>query len=316
VPLTQDEMQNVCDAIMRVFNFLGPFGQFEVSEQQMEDAGLHHLLGRPDGRPCRKTMLLRWHEGLPLFLEPILLILNRAPIELIDCMINDLRQMPPGVPMDGWEMHQDDPMTLVDSRGFGLLHHVVNSPRLDRAIVLGHLLPRCGDPNRLDDYSYLGKSLERVVLRDSALARGFLADQRVAITPALRVAIATRNEKALATLLECDRVRRCVLHVFAEVFVPRPEGAMAKAQELLSMITRHEGVNLNGRNADGKTPLHIAVEGGWLFLVKMLLDEPGIDLALADNAGNTPCDIARRNNHADLVQILEAHMQLREKRSA
>ena len=55
---------------------------------------------------------------------------------------------------------------------------------------------------------------------------------------------------------------------------------------------------------DGKTPLMIACENGYLDLVNMLLKQKEISVGQRDNNGNTSLSIAAQENHDDIVFVL------------
>ncbi|KAK7927412.1 hypothetical protein PG985_004410 [Apiospora marii] len=61
--------------------------------------------------------------------------------------------------------------------------------------------------------------------------------------------------------------------------------------------------DLSARDYDGKTPLHHAITGRRLNMVKFLLDH-GANIDVADNLGNTALDIASRNGDAGVVELL------------
>lgn len=60
------------------------------------------------------------------------------------------------------------------------------------------------------------------------------------------------------------------------------------------------GANVNSRDAENKTPLHIAIENQHPTIITLLLFHPNIDLSLRDKAGLSPFATALtfRNNKA------------------
>jgi ankyrin repeat protein len=68
-----------------------------------------------------------------------------------------------------------------------------------------------------------------------------------------------------------------------------------------------EGVDVNTRQLDGKTPLHLAVAGGNLPLVQALLKAPEIRVNAADERGTQPLHLAVRENHPAIVDALSRH---------
>lgn len=60
------------------------------------------------------------------------------------------------------------------------------------------------------------------------------------------------------------------------------------------------GANINSKDAEGKTPLHIAIENQHAAIISLLLSQPGIDLSVRDNKGVTPfaAALTARNNKA------------------
>ncbi|WYZ38338.1 hypothetical protein EsH8_III_000252 [Colletotrichum jinshuiense] len=74
-------------------------------------------------------------------------------------------------------------------------------------------------------------------------------------------------------------------------------------QRLLSeMIT--EGVNVNSKDNDGRTPLSQAAQNGHEPVVKMLLNTGKVDVDSRDNDGWTPLFWAARSGHAEVVKML------------
>jgi hypothetical protein len=61
-------------------------------------------------------------------------------------------------------------------------------------------------------------------------------------------------------------------------------------------------IDINGRDRDGNTPLHLAATLGRTPVVRMLLDRPGINDSITNYNGQTPLDLART---PDIFQHLQ-----------
>lgn len=55
---------------------------------------------------------------------------------------------------------------------------------------------------------------------------------------------------------------------------------------------------------NGNTPLHVAALNGQAEIVTLLLEQPGIDKTLTNNAGKTAADLAREKGFAEIAQLL------------
>lgn len=53
-----------------------------------------------------------------------------------------------------------------------------------------------------------------------------------------------------------------------------------------------------------QTPLHLAAERGNMEMVKLLIQSKA-DMALRDNNGNTPLDLAEQNGHEEVAKYLK-----------
>lgn len=56
---------------------------------------------------------------------------------------------------------------------------------------------------------------------------------------------------------------------------------------------------------NGNTPLHVAALNGYTDIVRLLLEQPGIDTARTNNEGKTALDLAREKGCTEVVQLLE-----------
>ena len=72
---------------------------------------------------------------------------------------------------------------------------------------------------------------------------------------------------------------------------PLHYAAKANFKEIYPLISGKEGSEMALINAQGKAPLHLAVEYGSTDIVKLFLED-GIDLGVPDDAGNTPLSLA------------------------
>jgi ankyrin repeat protein len=75
---------------------------------------------------------------------------------------------------------------------------------------------------------------------------------------------------------------------------------------LVSMRLGLGEVDVNGRDYQGRTPLHIAAMRGHKQIVEVLLAR-GADPALCDNDGWTPLHWAMSGGYAEVVKLLRDH---------
>ncbi|KAF2815783.1 oxysterol binding protein 1 [Mytilinidion resinicola] len=62
-------------------------------------------------------------------------------------------------------------------------------------------------------------------------------------------------------------------------------------------------IDINGRDKDGNTPLHLAATLGRAPVVRTLLDQPGINDSVSNYLGQTPLDLARTPEIFQLLQL-------------
>ncbi|KAJ0173068.1 hypothetical protein K1T71_011244 [Dendrolimus kikuchii] len=69
--------------------------------------------------------------------------------------------------------------------------------------------------------------------------------------------------------------------------------------DVIQTLLEH-GANINSKDAEGKTPLHIAIENQHAAIISLLLSQPNIDLSVRDNKGVSPfaAALTARNNKA------------------
>ncbi|KAL3858016.1 hypothetical protein ACJMK2_012632 [Sinanodonta woodiana] len=76
--------------------------------------------------------------------------------------------------------------------------------------------------------------------------------------------------------------------------------ACAWGMEMVVQCLMEQGANVNSQDADGKMPLHIAIENQHHVIISLLLGHPKLDLTIRDKQGQTPFAAAMttRNNKA------------------
>jgi ankyrin repeat protein len=67
--------------------------------------------------------------------------------------------------------------------------------------------------------------------------------------------------------------------------------------QMLSQYPNIPKIQVNGKDKDGNTPLHLAIEGAYrhgdvLSLLECLLKNPSIDIGQRNKQGNRPIDVA------------------------
>lgn len=83
--------------------------------------------------------------------------------------------------------------------------------------------------------------------------------------------------------------------------------AKKSEKEILNLLKKlnEKGANPDLKNREGKTPLFLAVENGYLSIIDYLLEELKVDKTAKDNYGNTILHIAARGKDENVVnQIL------------
>jgi len=71
----------------------------------------------------------------------------------------------------------------------------------------------------------------------------------------------------------------------------------------MAEILVNAGCPIDGKDGEGRTPLHLAAADGNLEMIKFLLSL-GADAHVKDNSGSTPTALAQRNNHDSVARLL------------
>ncbi|MBN2270416.1 MAG: ankyrin repeat domain-containing protein [Sedimentisphaerales bacterium] len=101
-----------------------------------------------------------------------------------------------------------------------------------------------------------------------------------------------RYRKEICGLLVAKGAKLSSIHLAAEL------GALAQVEVLLE-----EGIDVNAKDEDGKTPLHLAVQEDHKDVVQALVSK-GADVNAKDNKGMTPIHLATLRNLRDIIDLL------------
>ncbi|MCK6509495.1 ankyrin repeat domain-containing protein [Myxococcota bacterium] len=65
-----------------------------------------------------------------------------------------------------------------------------------------------------------------------------------------------------------------------------------------------DGADINARDYNGRTPLHVAAAAGQAHTVQLLLQH-GASPLVADRSGRTPIDEAHLHQHPDVIALFK-----------
>ena len=74
---------------------------------------------------------------------------------------------------------------------------------------------------------------------------------------------------------------------------------------MVRLLLQQPNIDINQHNHKNITPLNIASCNGHTEIVRLLLQQPNIDLNKIDDWNTTALGIATENNHTDVIQLLK-----------
>lgn len=175
--------------------------------------------------------------------------------------------------------------------------------KLDNARVVKNLLERGFDPNAIEPER--GDTGLILALREGSMkvfdvllrARGVDIEARARDGDnALMIASFKGNRPAVEALLareaEVNRPGWTALHY----------AAASGSEDIVRLLLEHHAY-IDAESPNKTTPIMMAAYGGFIWTVKLLLDE-GADATLKNELGLTAIDMAARNGHKDIVEGL------------
>ena len=87
-------------------------------------------------------------------------------------------------------------------------------------------------------------------------------------------------------------------------FTPLIVAANEGHAEIVRLLLEQSGINVNASNKSGSTAFHSASQSGHADIVSILLDQPGIDVIASDDGNQTALHLASGCGHADIVRLL------------
>jgi len=166
------------------------------------------------------------------------------------------------------------------------------------------------DVNAKDIYDrtplWLVAALNRVGIVEVLLDPKYKVDVNVADQDgytALHMAARSGYADVVELLLQVSNVDikhkdgHTILHMAAS------EGEAKVAEVILE--ANNKNIDINGKDADGNTALHLAAKRGKLPVIQVLLKHEGIQKNKKNKDGKTPLEVAKENNHQDCVEALQ-----------
>jgi hypothetical protein len=129
----------------------------------------------------------------------------------------------------------------------------------------------------------------------------------IGTTTPLHAAAYSRHLQMVQVLLEykADISARSFLGWTPLRYMAQGNSKLSPPDNVARFLLVH-GADVNARDNDHETPLHIAVRSGTIELVHVLLDH-GASVGAKDKKGRTPLQVASLEGYSDIVKLLSEH---------
>lgn len=212
-------------------------------------------------------------------------------------------------------------VNAIDSRGRNALHHLCEdrerAERMLRGLTNGDkemirlLIGSKIEVNRRDAFEEK-TALHRAIANSNIyLARALLQHSEIKVhlrdykgrTP-LHVAAANGDDEILQLLLQKRANPQAAVASGGWTPLHSASAGPGKHHAKVVKTLLSHSVNATGQLKNGKSPVHLACEAGNLDVVKLLLQEPIVDIMARDKEGDTPLISAAKQGHANIVSHL------------
>lgn len=119
----------------------------------------------------------------------------------------------------------------------------------------------------------------------------------------LHVAAADGNKEEEEKLLQTEDVNS----IAKNNWTPLHLAAYHNHPDVMELLVKQDGIDVNARIAHKRTALHIAAENGFEKVVEKLLEAKGIEIDARDVDKRTPRHLAHYYQHFEVVQLLAKH---------
>lgn len=95
---------------------------------------------------------------------------------------------------------------------------------------------------------------------------------------------------------------------------PLSQAVLNENPEIVKFLIKQSLVDINSKNSDGSTALHVACKGGNLVIIQILLKHEFIDPNMRDKNGDTPLHYASKLEYKEAVRLLLSHPEIQAKK--